>query len=191
MEKSNSEKLITAINELLREKPYIILAIDGRCGSGKTTLASYLQKEFKANLFHMDDFYLPLNLRTPEILSQIAGNIDHQRLIAEVLRPLQERRPFTYRTYSHTPEPHFSEPIQIQPTKVAIIEGSYSCHPDFIDFYDYKIFLSLDKDKQWQRLSGRETPEELAGFAKFWIPMEEKYFQACQIQTKCNFYWEA
>ena len=63
MEKSNSEKLITAINELVREKPYIILAIDGRCGSGKTTLASYLQKEFKANLFHMDDFYLVLYLR--------------------------------------------------------------------------------------------------------------------------------
>lgn len=191
MGNSKLEQLTSKINELLSKKDYVILAIDGRCGSGKTTLASHLQKEFKANLFHMDDFYLPLSLRTPEILSQIAGNIDRWRLIEEVLRPLQKRLPFTYRTYSHTPSPHFSEPIQVQPTKVTIVEGSYSCHPDLASFYDYKIFLSLDKDRQWQRLSGRETPEELASFAKFWIPMEERYFQACQIQAKCDFYWEA
>lgn len=191
MENAKLEQLIARINQLLSKKNHLILAIDGRCGSGKTTFASYLQKEFKANLFHMDDFYLPLDLRTPEILSQVAGNIDRMRLIEEVLHPLQNGVPFTYRTYSHTPSPHFSDPIQVQPTKVAIIEGSYSCHPDLISFYDYKIFLSLDKDRQWQRLSGRETPEELAGFAKFWIPMEEKYFQACQPQTKCDFYWEA
>lgn len=183
--------LIAQINKLLSKKPYIVIAIDGRCGSGKTTLASHLQKEFQANLFHMDDFYLPLNLRTPETLSQVAGNIDRRRFIKEVLLPLQERHPFTYRVYSHFPKPHFNNPIQVEPAKVAIIEGSYSCHPDFATFYDYKIFLSLDKEKQWQRLNSRETPEELTNFAKIWIPKEEQYFQACHIRNKCDFYWES
>lgn len=190
MDNSTLEQLIAQINELLKEKPHLILAIDGRCGSGKTTLATYLQKEFKANLFHMDDFYLPLDLRTPELLSQVAGNIDRRRFLEEVLLPLQERRPFNYRTYSHLPSPHFSQPIPVQPTQVTIIEGSYSCHPDFIAFYDYKIFLSINKERQWQRLSQRETPQELAGFGRFWIPKEERYFQTYQIQNQCDFYSE-
>ena len=183
------EQLKLNLNNLLLHKSPLLIAIDGRCGSGKTTLAARLQKEFQANLFHMDDFYLPLDLRTPEILNQPAGNIDRKRLLQEVLLPLKSERPFYYRTYSHSPVPHFSDPIKVHPTKIAIIEGSYSCHPDFSDFYDYKIFLSLDKARQWQRLSNRETSKDLAGFAKYWIPMEERYFQTYQIQSKCDLVW--
>lgn len=185
------KQLILNLNNLLLHKSSLLIAIDGRCGSGKTTLASHLQNEYQANLFHMDDFYLPLDLRTPEILRQPAGNIDRQRFLKEVLLPLKSGHAFSYRTYSHSPAPHFSELIKIVPAKVTVIEGSYSCHPDFSAFYDYKIFLSLDKDRQWQRLSKRENSKDLAGFAQYWIPMEERYFQAYQIQSKCDFYWEA
>ena len=42
-----------------------ILAIDGRCGAGKTTLAHWIQENTGCNVVSVDDFYLPLAQRTP------------------------------------------------------------------------------------------------------------------------------
>ena len=42
----------------------LLLAIDGRCAAGKTTLAAGLQREFDCNVIHMDDFFLQLHQRT-------------------------------------------------------------------------------------------------------------------------------
>ena len=64
--------------------PFLI-AIDGMCGSGKTTLANYLAKELNASLFHMDDFFLQPHQRTPERLADPGGNVDYERFKAEVL----------------------------------------------------------------------------------------------------------
>lgn len=55
------EPAVDAINERLKQqkadKSPLLVAIDGRCGSGKTTLGFYLQELFDCNLFHMDDFF--------------------------------------------------------------------------------------------------------------------------------------
>ena len=39
-------QLIETIRQLLTQKNHVIIAIDGRCGSGKTTLAVSLAKQF-------------------------------------------------------------------------------------------------------------------------------------------------
>ena len=52
-------RLITvqnAIQQLLSEKETVIVAIDGNCTSGKTTLASQLAANYDCNIFHIDDF---------------------------------------------------------------------------------------------------------------------------------------
>ena len=72
-----------------REQPYVI-AIDGRCGSGKTTLATQLSERLGANLIHMDDFFLRPEQRTPERLATPGENIDHERFLSEVLLPLRQ-----------------------------------------------------------------------------------------------------
>jgi len=50
-------------------RPFLI-AIDGCCGSGKTTLANKLAKELNASVFHMDDFFLQPHQRTEKRLSE-------------------------------------------------------------------------------------------------------------------------
>ena len=64
-----------AIRQLLEERQEtgapILVAIDGNCGSGKTTLGEYLAQLFDCNLFHMDDFYLRVEQRTPERLEEV------------------------------------------------------------------------------------------------------------------------
>ena len=49
------------IDRLLRDGKPRIIAIDGRCASGKTTLAEALGRHYHCNVIHMDHFFL----RTP------------------------------------------------------------------------------------------------------------------------------
>ena len=50
------ERRIEAL--LQSDKDRILIGIDGRTGSGKSSLAKKLAEEFFCNLFHMDDFFL-------------------------------------------------------------------------------------------------------------------------------------
>ena len=56
---------VDAINEIIKQEDNtdrpILVAIDGRCGSGKTTLGEYLKGQLDCNLFHMDDFSILIN----------------------------------------------------------------------------------------------------------------------------------
>ena len=49
------------IDDLLCQRNQVIVAIDGSCTSGKTTLATHLAEIYDCNVFHMDDFFLRRN----------------------------------------------------------------------------------------------------------------------------------
>ena len=76
MNRQNYKGLTDAIRRLPTNRGRVVVAIDGRCGSGKTTLAAALQKEFSCAVFHMDDFFLRPEQRTEERLAQPGGNAD-------------------------------------------------------------------------------------------------------------------
>ena len=67
-----------------REKP-LLAAIDGRCAAGKTTLAEQLREMLGCNVIHADSFFLRPEQRTEERLNTPGGNIDYERLLAEVI----------------------------------------------------------------------------------------------------------
>ena len=60
------EALLELLTPLARLGRPALAAIDGRCGSGKSTLAGLAAHRLGCPLFHMDDFFLPPALRTPE-----------------------------------------------------------------------------------------------------------------------------
>ena len=58
------EELASAIADRLARQPAVLVALDGRCGSGKTTLAAQLAERFPQSItVHTDDFYLPPSRR--------------------------------------------------------------------------------------------------------------------------------
>ena len=67
----------------------IIIAIDGRCASGKSALASNLENELGCAVFHMDDFFLRPEQRTPQRYAEPGGNVDRERFWEEILEPLR------------------------------------------------------------------------------------------------------
>lgn len=66
----------------------IVIAIDGPCAAGKSTLAKKLAEEIDGQVVHMDDFFLPGRLRTPARLREPGGNVHYERFQEEVLAPI-------------------------------------------------------------------------------------------------------
>ena len=76
-----------------------VVGIDGRCGSGKTTLAAALAARLPCRVLHTDDFYLPPAGRRADWQQVPAANMDLERLRREVLLPAQAGQPITLRAY--------------------------------------------------------------------------------------------
>ena len=170
------ETVIKKIDALLKEKDFVIVAIDGKCTSGKTTLASELAQIFDCNVFHMDDFFLRPVQRTPERFAQVGGNVDYERFHEEVLLPLRSGKAFSYRPFD-CGSLTLADPVAVTPKKLNIVEGTYSHHPYFGDPYDLKILLTVDEETQRQRILKRPAFLHKRFFAE-WIPMENRYFDA-------------
>lgn len=173
------------IKSELKTKENILIAIDGRCASGKTTFAKELQKVLSCNVIHMDNFFLRLEQRTEERLETAGENVDHERFMQEVMVHLKENKSFSYRPYNcHTHT--FGEPIEVKANKITIIEGSYSCHQNLWDFYDFHIFIDVDTKTQLNRIVNRNGEQAKEIFQNKWIPLEEEYFNKFRIKEKCE-----
>lgn len=178
------DEIKARIDRLLSQKERVIVAIDGNCTAGKTTLAGLLKQQYDCNVFHMDDFFLRPRQRTPERLAEVGGNVDYERFQSEVLAPLTAGDVFSYRPFDCR-SLTLSEPVRVVPKKLTIIEGSYCLHPYFGDPYDLRIFLAVSAELQYRRIL--ERPHFLhERFFTEWIPMEQRYFDGFRIPEKCD-----
>ena len=177
-------RLKKEIDTMLDTGKQIVIAIDGDCTAGKTTLTSVLEKEYDCNVFHMDDFFLRPQQRTAERYAQPGGNVDYERFQEEVVLPLKTGKPFSYRPFS-CKSFTLSDAVEITPKQLNIVEGTYCQHPYFGDVYDLKLFLSVAPELQRERVFQR--PQHVQGrFFTDWIPMEKLYFEFYQISAKAD-----
>lgn len=183
--KKSIQELINKINELATHKYPLIIAIDGRCASGKTTLAAYLKEQLNCNVIHMDQFFLQPHMRTPQRLAQPGGNVDYERFLTEVLIPLTKEESFSYRPYNCHKQ-LLDDAIKVAPTAITIIEGSYSCHPFLHEHYDLRVFLTTHYEEQLLRIKERNGEASLKVFKEKWIPLEELYFNNLEIDKQCD-----
>lgn len=181
-----TKRIIEAINGLLEEKERVIIAIDGRCASGKTTLANALKSEIDCNVLHMDDFFLRPEQRTQERLGTPGENVDHERFLSEVLTPLKKGEEFWYRPFNCRTM-SLDEPVFVPKKAVSVVEGSYCCNKALWDFYDLRVFLTVSPDEQMNRIVERDGLEYSKVFESKWIPLEESYFKAFDIEKRCDF----
>ena len=179
------ERIIREIGSIRQKKKHLLIAIDGRCASGKTTLAEKLKERLSCNIIHMDDFFLRPEQRTAERYYEPGGNVDRERFLEEVLRPLKARKPIAYRRFSC--QTMTLQPVQtLLPGRLTVVEGTYALHPDLAGYYDLSVFLEIDPQLQRERLSRRETPESLHRFMSVWIPLEQAYFDALYVPQRCD-----
>lgn len=176
--------IVSAIKGINKDSRPIIIGIDGRCGSGKTTLAEELSTMLDCSVFHMDDFFLRNEQRTPERIDTPGEFVDYERFLEEILTPIKERKEVCLRKFCHdTFEPGEPKKVEIRP--YVIVEGSYSCNKHLISYYDMTIFVTADLPTRLKRIEGR-NPDKFDLFVNTWIPLEEKYFECFAVEDNSD-----
>lgn len=166
---------------------YPVIAIDGRCASGKSTLAERLAQITGASVVHMDDFFLPQELRIPSRLAQPGGNVHYERFRAEVLPYLGKGLDFAYTRFDcGRMQP--GEQKSVAGEKGQIVEGAYSCHPALGEYMSIRVFTDVEKKEQLRRIEQRNGTEMAEVFRTRWIPMEESYFAAFGVREAADVY---
>ncbi len=173
------------ISQTMQQKIPCLVAIDGRSGSGKSSLAKKLAGLYDCNIINVDDFFLQPAQRTSARLAEAGGNVDYQRLQREVLLPILANKSFSYQPFDCRQNTFIT--AKSFPLKALyIIEGVYSMHSVLSYAYDLKIFLTVNANEQKSRILQRSGPEKWQRFVNEWIPLEEAYFQATRTEDKCE-----
>ncbi|MCL2522267.1 MAG: hypothetical protein FWE36_05335 [Erysipelotrichales bacterium] len=146
-----------------------IVALEGRCASGKTWLS---EKLTDYTILHIDDFFLPEEKK----LKEFGGNVNYEA-VKSVLTKLKANEKMVYQKYNCTTNT-YQEAVLI-PGNCLILEGVYSYHPNIRNLIDYLIFLDTEADIRSARLEKRILYER---YINEWIPQEEQYFETFDIK---------
>lgn len=173
------------LDSLIRERCQLgqrplLVALDGRSGVGKTTLAAGLAERHDATVIVADDFYSGgsdddwRRLAAPD---RVALVIDWRRLRSEVLEPLLGGRTARWRAFDWQSEQGMSEEVRDQhPVAVVVLDGAYSARPELADLIDVAVLLQLDDRTRRSRLLAREGAQYMRRWHAIWDPAEDYYF---------------
>ena len=162
----------------------LVLAVEGGSASGKSTLAASLEEAYGATLLHTDDFFLRPEQRTEARRSEVGGNLDRERFLAEVVTPLVRGEEIAYRRYDCA-SGRLLAPVLIRPARLTVVEGSYAMHEAFGPYFGLSVFLDITPERQRERILAR-NPDKADRFFSEWIPMERAYHAAMRVRERCD-----
>ncbi len=187
------DNILGRMEDAKKNNRKLLLVIDGKCGSGKTTLSESLSERYGCNVFHIDDFYLPIVMQTPEVMKEPGGNINYDRFISEIMAPLTSDSAVVYRPFLCM-EQEYAPGVSLKKTGVNVIEGTYSCHPVLREIYakltDWEVitlFMDIDDANQRDRVRKRVGEQRFKLFEEKWIPREREYFSAYSLMEYCDY----
>lgn len=154
----------------------LVVAIDGRSGTGKSTLAAALAQRLGATVVEGDDFYAGgtgIDGDPPQ--SRAARCIDWQaqRRVLAALRAGQgtSYHAFDWDAFDGSCSAH---PTTVAPAPILLLEGVYSARPELHDLVDLRILLTLPDAVRLARLIAREG--EIGPWETQWHEAEDWYF---------------
>lgn len=181
VETGATEVVAAAIADLLadRTRP-VLVALDGRSGAGKTTLARVVAAKVGAGVIEGDDFYAGGTADAWDAMSP-AAMVDHcidwarQR---EVLAALALGRDATWFPYDWNADDGrlSTDADTCRAAPAVILEGAYSARPELADLLDLRILLDTDPIVRRDRLLQREGRGYRTEWEARWSVAEDHYF---------------
>jgi len=142
-----------------------IIGITGGSGVGKTTLIKLLYAEFKDKIttLSLDNYYLNkyeqaldengvINFDLPSALNVKQLEQDFNRLLNN--QAIQQKK------YNFNNPDKKEEDVMVRPNEIILVEGLFVMHYPFVNSkLDYKVYLSVDEEKQLERRLKRDVEE--------------------------------
>jgi uridine kinase len=162
----------------------LVVAVDGRGGSGKTTIAAAVAGASLASVVHTDDFFqwpAAGHLGCAGASGPAAGPppldryYDWPRIRAEALEPLRAGRAATFRRFDWESGGGLDGPVTVEPTGLIVLEGVFSAAPELADLVDRAVLVETPATERIRRLRARLTQEE---WDEDWLSAEQAYFSA-------------
>jgi uridine kinase len=167
----------------------LVVAIDGRSGAGKSTIAVQLAAVMPATVIPTDDFFAAeltaadWDARSPRERARDA--IDWRRLRRLVLEPLRAGQPAIWHPFDFGAGERAdgsyaisSESVRCEPAPVIILDGAYSSRPELADLVGCAMLVETPAATRRARLALREAPEFLEAWHERWDAAEDYYFSA-------------
>jgi uridine kinase len=157
------------------DRPYLI-ALDGRSGVGKSTLAARIADNVGAAIIDGDDFFAggtALRSDSPALRAADCINWTHQRAVLDVLRQGRAAswRAFDWVAFDGRLQ---SSVTELSPRPVVILEGVYSARPELADLIDMKVLVTVSDALREARLLAREG--SIGPWERQWHEAEAHYF---------------
>ena len=134
-------------------RPTFIVAIDGRSGAGKTTLAGKLEKELR------EEGTAVAAIEVESFIGGWNGLIDGvEAVAAQILEPVRSRGRATARTWDWN-RSTWAEEVRIPPSgpvDVLILTGCGAASAPCRPFVDLAVWVELDEKRRRERVARRE-----------------------------------
>lgn len=134
------------------KKP-IIIGIAGDSGSGKTTYSNGIRRLLGIDLVQTItlDGYHKENREQRKISGKLPLDPEANKLdsVLKHLKLLKEGKKIELPIYNHE-SGMFDPPVEFTPGPIIIIEGLHALYPEFIEFYDFSIYVDPSREVKWQ-----------------------------------------
>jgi len=183
------ETLQSELENVVARGRTMLIAIDGRGGAGKSTLARKLAESLsRATVVEVDDFWLPGTLRPgrEKVIAEPGSDYDWHRLRDQVIWPLSNDEPGRYQRYDWSSD-SLREWHDVSAGGVVIIEGVFSTREELASFYDLRIWVETPEGVCLERGYVKDGKEGRELWDREWMPAYENYINTNSPMTRADY----
>lgn len=176
--------LVAVVEDLLTRPPRCgsthIIAIDGRAGAGKTTLANELflalSLHRKVTVIHLDEIYAGWELALSDALTTS---------LSQIMKSISAGESVTLPIYDWTWQ-QFDSTREIFPCDLIIIEGVGSAQRVVRNLATASIWIDIDQQRGLERVLGRDGIA-IQDQMHLWQEREERHFLSDATRENADF----
>jgi len=166
-----------------------LIAIDGRGGAGKSSLARRLADQIQdAMIVEVDDFWLPGEVR-PErskVVAEPGSDYDWTRLRDQVILPLSRDEPGRFRRYDWESDT-LAEWHKVAVGGTVIIEGVFTTRVELASLYDVTVWVETPEEICLERGIERDGEEHRDLWENEWMAAYRNYVRMSDPVMRADF----
>jgi uridine kinase len=195
------KQITSTLSNIGKQRP-LLVGIDGKDASGKTTfannLASVLRSQTNREIIRvsLDDFFQPRAIRSHQE-DQARGcyddTFDITGILNYLLLPVQSNGTYTTKIFDYKSDSSV-EVVTASASSDAIfvIDGVFLQRPEFRDYWDYTVLLDVSDETAIERGAVRDTgrigdlESARQKYIKRYIASQKIYYDECDPQKRAS-----